>query len=141
MGLVRVYTKKTGQKPDFDEPVVLADHRGGCTVKHFCDQIHNTLSRGLKYAQVWGVSAKHMGQRVGLKHALSDEDVVQVVKDDGAVDKEELKGRFRRVLIHTSSHTTAFARRTPFLKDFCRRLSPPTPRFQSRHTSMPFNSN
>jgi hypothetical protein len=35
-----------------------------------------------------------MGQRVGLKHALSDEDVVQVVKDDGAVDKEELKGRF-----------------------------------------------
>ena len=99
MGLVRVYTKKTGQKPDFDEPVVLADHRGGCTVKHFCDQIHNTLSRGLKYAQVWGVSAKHMGQRVGLKHALSDEDVVQVVKDDGAVDKEELKGRFRRVLL------------------------------------------
>ena len=29
MGLVRVYTKKTGNKPDFDEPVVLADHRAG----------------------------------------------------------------------------------------------------------------
>jgi hypothetical protein len=29
-GLVRVYTKTPGKKPDFDEPVVLADHRGGC---------------------------------------------------------------------------------------------------------------
>jgi ribosome-interacting GTPase 1 len=93
MGLVRVYTKKTGSKPDFDEPVVLAEHRGGITVKHFCSQIHNTLAKTLKYAQVWGTSTKHMGQRVGLKHALQDEDVVQVVKGDKA-DPEDLKGRF-----------------------------------------------
>jgi len=93
MGLVRVYTKKTGNKPDFDEPVVLAEHRGGVTVKHFCAQIHNTLAKTLKYAQVWGTSTKHMGQRVGLKHALRDEDVVQVVKGDKA-DPEDLKGRF-----------------------------------------------
>jgi len=93
MGLVRVYTKKTGNKPDFDEPVVLADHRGGCTVKHFCGQIHNTLAKTLKYAQVWGTSAKHMGQRVGLKHTLEDEDVVQIVKGDKA-DPDDLKGRF-----------------------------------------------
>ena len=93
MGLVRVYTKKTGNKPDFDEPVVLADHRGGCLVKNFCDQIHNTLTKTLKYAQVWGTSTKHMGQRVGLKHTLEDEDVVQIVKGDKA-DPEDLKGRF-----------------------------------------------
>ena len=93
MGLVRVYTKKTGGKPDFDEPVVLADHRGGVTVRHFCSQIHNTLAKTLKYAQVWGTSTKHMGQRVGLRHALQDEDVVQVVKGDKA-DPEDLKGRF-----------------------------------------------
>jgi ribosome-interacting GTPase 1 len=93
MGLVRVYTKKTGSKPDFDEPVVLAEHRGGITVKHFCSQIHNTLAKTLKYAQVWGTSTKHMGQRVGLKHSLQDEDVVQVVKGDKA-DPEDLKGRF-----------------------------------------------
>jgi hypothetical protein len=47
----------------------------------------------LKYAQVWGTSAKHMGQRVGVKHPLEDEDVVQLVKGD-KVDKDELKGRF-----------------------------------------------
>jgi ribosome-interacting GTPase 1 len=29
MGLVRVYTKKTGKKPDFDEPVA------GLTIVHF----------------------------------------------------------------------------------------------------------
>ncbi|EEH54259.1 uncharacterized protein MICPUCDRAFT_51001 [Micromonas pusilla CCMP1545] len=50
-------------------------------------------------------------------------------------------GANRRVLSHTGPRTTASARWTPILKDFCRRLSPPTtPRFQSRHTSTPFNS-
>ena len=94
MGLVRVYTKKTGARPDFDEPVVLADHRGGRSVRHFCAQIHNTLAKTLKYAQVWGTSAKYMGQRVGLKHALEDEDVVQIVKDETKLDPDALKGRF-----------------------------------------------
>ena len=46
----------------------------------------------------------------------------------------------RRVL-YTSPHTTPFARWTPILKEFHRRISPPrVPRFQSRHTSAPFNS-
>eukprot|EP00982_Pelagococcus_subviridis_P008466 30845-Pelagococcus_subviridis.AAC.1 len=44
----------------------------------------------------------------------------------------------RRVL-YTGSHTTPFAWWTPFLKDFARRLSPPTPRFQYP-PSTPFNS-
>ena len=86
--------KKTGARPDFDEPVVLADHRGGRSVRHFCAQIHNTLAKTLKYAQVWGTSAKYMGQRVGLKHALEDEDVVQIVKDETKLDPDALKGRF-----------------------------------------------
>ena len=46
---------------------------------------------------------------------------------------------FRRVL-YTGPHTTALAWWTPFLKDVCRRLSPPrVPRFQSP-SSTPFNS-
>ena len=45
----------------------------------------------------------------------------------------------RRVL-YTGPHTTAFAWLTPILKDFSRRISPPTPRFQSS-PSTPFNSN
>jgi small GTP-binding protein len=82
MGLVRVYTKKMGEKADFEEPVVLSDARGGITVKHFCAQLHAELPKQLKYALVWGTSPKHYGQRVGLKHLLDDEDVVQVVKSD-----------------------------------------------------------
>ena len=45
----------------------------------------------------------------------------------------------RRVL-YTSPHTTPFARWTPILKDFSRRISSPTPRFQSP-PSAPFNFN
>ena len=54
----------------------------------------------------------------------------------------EVAKSLRRVLSHTGPHTTALARWTPILEDFIsRRISPPTPRFQSRHTSTPFNSN
>jgi len=40
---------------------------------------------------------------------------------------------------YTGPHTTPSAWRTPFLKDFSRRISPPTPRFQ-RPPATPFNS-
>lgn len=62
-GLVRAYTKKVGARPDFDEPIVLSDDRGGITVEDFCVQIHQSLVAELKYALVWGTSAKHMPQR------------------------------------------------------------------------------
>jgi len=53
--------------------------------------------------------------------------------------REALFAAFRCVL-YTGPHTTASARWTPILKDFARRISLPTPRVQSRHTSTPFNS-
>jgi ribosome-interacting GTPase 1 len=65
-------------KPDFDQPVVLTQDRGGTTMDAFCRQIHNSLLLEFKYALVWGVSSKHYPQRVGLSHPLADEDVVQV---------------------------------------------------------------
>ena len=46
---------------------------------------------------------------------------------------------FRRVL-YTGPHTTALAVWTPILKDFARRISPPTPPFQYP-PSAPFNAN
>jgi uncharacterized protein len=92
MALIRVYTKKMGEKPDFIEPVVLSDARGGITMNQFALQLHADLPKQLKYALVWGYSSKHMGQRVGLKHKLADEDVVQVVK--GTAHLDEGIGRF-----------------------------------------------
>lgn len=54
--------------------------RGGCTVEDFCNHIHRSLLKDVKYVLAWGTSAKHYPQRCGLSHVLSDEDVVQIVK-------------------------------------------------------------
>lgn len=78
LDMVRVYTKPRGQIPDYDAPVVLP--RENRTVETFCDRIHKTLLEQFKHAWVWGSSAKHNPQRVGLDHVLEDEDVVQIVK-------------------------------------------------------------
>ena len=94
MALVRVYTKKQGEKPDFEEPIVLSDGRGGSKVTNFCKQLHATLHKEFKYAVVWGTSAKHAALRAGLTHQLEDEDVVQVVKKKNVPTGEE-RGRFK----------------------------------------------
>ncbi|CAN6707440.1 unnamed protein product [Malus baccata var. baccata] len=101
MGLVRVYTKPQGQQPDFGDPVVLSADRGGCSVGDFCNHIHRSLVKEVKYVLVWGTSARHYPQHCGLGHVLNDEDVVQIVKKK---DKEgEGRGRFK-------SHSTDPAR-------------------------------
>jgi uncharacterized protein len=80
LGLVRVYTKKPGNKPDFNEPLILTDRRDGHTIEAACVQIHKELASDFKCAFVWGKSTKHNSQRCGLKHSLCDEDVVQILK-------------------------------------------------------------
>ena len=49
------------------------------TIEDVCDSIHRTLKETFKYAMVWGASARHVPQRVGLGHVVCDEDVVSVV--------------------------------------------------------------
>lgn len=94
MALVRIYTRRIGAKPDFNEPVVLSEDRGGINIGAFVRQIHKTLVKEFNYALVWGCSAKHFPQRVGLAHQLSDEDVVQIVKKK-KVSGEDGKGSLR----------------------------------------------
>jgi len=77
LNLIRVYTKKPGQPPDFSDGIIM---RNGVTVKHTCHAIHRTLANDCKYALVWGTSTKFNPQRVGLAHVMNDEDVIQVVK-------------------------------------------------------------
>lgn len=83
LSLTRVYTKKRGCLPDFDEPFIL---RHNCNVEEVCSLIHRDLIREFKYALVWGRSSKFnpRPQRVGLKHVLMDEDVVQIVANPTA---------------------------------------------------------
>jgi len=79
LDLVRVYTKPRGLAPDYTQPVVL--RRGKCSVEDFCSAIHKEIAKQMKYAIVWGASAKHArGQKVGLDHILEDEDVVHISK-------------------------------------------------------------
>lgn len=77
LGLLSVYTKKRGEFPDFNDGVII---RAGSTVEHLCHRIHRTLPDVFKYALVWGTSAKHQPQKVGLHHRLENEDVIQIVK-------------------------------------------------------------
>ena len=62
--------------PDFSEAVIV---RNKATVETVCDRIHRTLKETFKYAMVWGASARHVPQRVGLGHEVMEGDVVCVV--------------------------------------------------------------
>lgn len=79
LALIRVYTKKPGQAPDL-EPENALILRRGATVEHACHSVHRTLVSQFKCAIVWGTSPKFSPQRVGLRHPLDDEDVIQIVK-------------------------------------------------------------
>ena len=79
MGLIRIYTKRRGQVPDLNDPVILSVQRHGLTVESICKSISKDFLVIFNYALVWGKSVKHTPQRVGLSHRLTDEDVVQIV--------------------------------------------------------------
>jgi len=77
LALIRIYTKKPGRPPDFDDAIIL---RGNTTVEHVCHAIHRSIVNVFKYGLVWGTSTKFNPQRVGITHKMHDEDVLQVVK-------------------------------------------------------------
>ncbi|KAI9225713.1 MAG: P-loop containing nucleoside triphosphate hydrolase protein [Piptocephalis tieghemiana] len=77
LNLLRIYTKRRGELPDFSDGLII---RNNASVEHACHAIHRTLVQDFRYALVWGTSTKHNPQRVGLGHILDNEDVIQVVK-------------------------------------------------------------
>jgi len=74
LGIIRVYTKTPGQKPDFTDPIILAK---GSTLQDAAAQVHKDFARNLKYARVWG-SGKHDGLRVKRDHILQDGDIIEL---------------------------------------------------------------
>ncbi|KAA8584877.1 hypothetical protein FQN60_003571 [Etheostoma spectabile] len=77
LALICIYTKKRGERPDFNDAIIM---RRGASVEHVCHRIHRTLAGQFKYALVWGTSTKYSPQRVGLTHIMEHEDVIQIVK-------------------------------------------------------------
>lgn len=67
---------RKGIEPDFNEALIV---RNNSTIEDVCDAIHRTLKDSFKYALVWGQSARHIPQRVGLGHVVLDEDVISIV--------------------------------------------------------------
>jgi len=76
LGFIRVYLKPQHGKADLKEPLVLLN---GSTVRSVCEHLHRDFVDLFRYAHVWGPSAKHPGQSVGLNHELLDEDILTVV--------------------------------------------------------------
>ena len=77
LDLIRIYTKRKGNYPDFENGLVV---KRTTTVLQICRMIHKTLEKDFKCALVWGSSAKHCPQQVGISHLLEDEDVIQILK-------------------------------------------------------------
>lgn len=80
LGMVRIYTKKKGQPPDFKDPIILTSGRGGISIKEAISQIHRQLLDEFQSAYVWGKSCKFSPMTCGLSHTLCDEDVLQIIK-------------------------------------------------------------
>ena len=74
LGLIRVYLKEKGKEPDREEPLIL---REGDTVEDAMEQLPGDMKDRFKHARVTGESSKFPEQKVGERHELMDEDILE----------------------------------------------------------------
>jgi ribosome-interacting GTPase 1 len=74
LGIMRIYTKAPGKKPDLGSPFIL---EAGSTVLDAAAAVHKDFAEGLKVARVWG-SGKFEGQQVQRDHVLHDGDIIEL---------------------------------------------------------------
>ena len=74
LDVIRVYTKAPGKPADYSDPYTIP--RGG-TVEDVAAKVHRDLAESVKFAKVWGMSARD-GQSVGREHVLSDRDLIEL---------------------------------------------------------------
>ena len=72
--LVKVFTKMPGKPKDW--PPIALDI--GSDIRDLAVYVHKDFIKRLKFARIWGKSAKFAGQQVGLNHELADEDTVEL---------------------------------------------------------------
>ena len=76
LGFIRIFMKPQGKAADMEEAMII---RYGATIGDVCDKLHRDFRKRFRYAQIWGTSAKHEGQRAGLDHIMDDNDVLTLV--------------------------------------------------------------
>lgn len=98
LDLIRIYTKKKGEPPALKEAIIL---KRGSTIKTVCMALHKSFIEEFSHAHVWGSSAKHSPQRVGLAHVVHDEDIVQVNRENAQSPHKQ--NRFSHILLFNTS--------------------------------------
>jgi len=74
LGVVRVYTKIPGKKPDFTHPYVVAR---GSTVLDVAEKVHRDFAENLKYARIWG-EGKVDGIMVPRDFVIGEGDILEL---------------------------------------------------------------
>jgi ribosome-interacting GTPase 1 len=74
LGIIRIYAKPPGKKPDMAEPFTLP---AGSTVSDLAAAIHRELADKLKFAKIWGTDV-YQGQNVQKNHVLCDKDIIEL---------------------------------------------------------------
>jgi ribosome-interacting GTPase 1 len=74
LGVIRIYTKAPGKKPDFADPIVI---KKGSTLLKTAIEVHKDFASNLRYARIWG-SGKHDGVMIKRDHILKDGDIIEL---------------------------------------------------------------
>ncbi len=75
LDMVLVYTKRPGQKPDLNSPLVL---KKGSTITDLAEQLHKDFAKNLKHAKLFGPNAKFEGQRIQQEYLLQNKDIIEI---------------------------------------------------------------
>jgi len=73
LGLIRIYCKEPGKKPE-KKALVL---KKNSTVEDAAKKIHKDFIKYFKFARVWG-SSKYPGEKVGSDYTLRDKDILEI---------------------------------------------------------------
>jgi len=74
LDIIRVYTKVPGDKPDYEDPIVLET---GSTLEEAAASVHKDFAQKMKYARIWG-SGKFDGVMAKRDHVLQDGDIIEL---------------------------------------------------------------
>ncbi|MBN1175860.1 GTP-binding protein [Candidatus Woesearchaeota archaeon] len=75
LDLIRVFMKEPQHPADMEVPLIMFRN---CTVEDVANKLHRDFSKRLRFARVWGTSAKFEGQKVMHKHVMQDNDVIEM---------------------------------------------------------------